>query len=67
MVKKNPDHPWISKFRRKHLNEVGDLFLQVFHICQGMGLVELGNAALERDILAANEQDETEPVPASEQ
>jgi transposase len=43
----HPDHSRISEFRRKHLEELEDLFLQVFQICQRMGLVELGNVALD--------------------
>jgi transposase len=43
----HPDHSRISEFRRKHLDELEDLFLQVFQICQRMGLVELGNVALD--------------------
>lgn len=43
----HPDHTRISEFRRKHLEELEDLFVQVFQICQRMGLVELGNVALD--------------------
>lgn len=43
----HPDHTRISEFRRKHLDELEDLFLQVLQICQRMGLVELGNVALD--------------------
>jgi len=43
----HPDHTRISEFRRKHLDELKDLFLQVFQICQRAGLVELGNVALD--------------------
>jgi len=43
----HPDHSRIAEFRRKHLDELEDLFLQVFQICQRMGLVELGNVALD--------------------
>jgi transposase len=43
----HPDHSRISEFRRKHLEELEDLFLQVFQICQRMGFVELGNVALD--------------------
>jgi len=43
----HPDHTRISEFRRKHLDELEELFLQVFQICQRMGLVELGNVALD--------------------
>jgi len=43
----HPDHTRIAEFRRKHLDELEDLFLQVFQICQRMGLVELGDVALD--------------------
>ncbi len=43
----HPDHTRISEPSRKHLDELEDLFLQVFQICQRMGLVELGNVALD--------------------
>jgi len=43
----HPDHTRISEFRRRHLDELKDLFLQVFQICQRAGLVELGNMALD--------------------
>jgi hypothetical protein len=42
----HPDHTRISEFRRKHLEELEDLFLQIFQICQRMRLVELGNVAM---------------------
>jgi len=50
----HPDHSRISEFRRKHLDELEDLFLQVFQICQRMGLVELGNVALDGTKVQAN-------------
>lgn len=37
----------ISEFRQKHLDELEDLFWRVFQICQRMGLVTLGNLALD--------------------
>ena len=43
----HPDRSRISEFRRKHLEELEDLFLQVFQICQRAGLVELGSVALD--------------------
>ena len=43
----HPDHSRISEFCRKHLEGLEDLFLQGFQICQRMGLVELGNVALD--------------------
>ncbi|MCS4198368.1 IS1182 family transposase [Salinibacter ruber] len=50
----HPDHTRISEFRRKYLDELEDLFLQVFQICQRMGLVELGNVALDGTKVQAN-------------
>jgi transposase len=50
----HPDHTRISEFRRKHLEELEDLFLQVFQICQRMGLVELGNVAMGGTKVQAN-------------
>jgi transposase len=50
----HPDHSRIAEFRRKHLEELEDLFLQVFQICQRMGLVELGNVALDGTKVQAN-------------
>jgi len=50
----HPDHTRIAEFRRKHLEELEELFLQVFQICQRMGLVELGNVALDGTKVQAN-------------
>ena len=50
----HPDHSRIAEFRRKHLDELEDLFLQVFQICQHMGLVELGDVALDGTKVQAN-------------
>lgn len=50
----HPDHTRIAEFRRKHLDELEDLFLQVFQICQRMGLVELGDVALDGTKVQAN-------------
>ncbi len=43
----HPDHTRISEFRRKHLDELSDVFVQVLQICDRMGLVELGDIALD--------------------
>lgn len=43
----HPDHTRIAEFRRKHLEELKDLFTQVFQICQRAGLVKLGEVALD--------------------
>jgi len=50
----HPDHSRIAEFRRKHLDELEDLFLQVFQICQHMGLVEFGDVALDGTKVQAN-------------
>lgn len=50
----HPDHTRISEFRRKHLDELEELFLQIFKICQRAGLVELGNLALDGTKVQAN-------------
>mgnify|MGYP006293731507 CR=1 FL=1 len=50
----HPDHTRISEFRRQHLDELEELFLQVFQICQRAGLVELGNLALDGTKVQAN-------------
>jgi transposase len=49
-----PDHSRIAEFRRKYLDELEDLFVQVFQICQHMGLVELGAVALDGTKVQAN-------------
>lgn len=43
----HPDHTRISEFRRKHLEELKEVFVQVLQICDRMGLVELGDIALD--------------------
>ena len=50
----HPDHTRIAEFRRKHLEELKELFLQVFQICQRMGLVELSDVALDGTKVQAN-------------
>jgi hypothetical protein len=44
----------ISEFRRKHLAELEDLFLEVLQICERMGLVEPGKVAFDRTRVQAN-------------
>ncbi len=43
----HPDHTRISEFRRIHLEELQELFVQVLQICDRMGMVELGDIALD--------------------
>jgi transposase len=49
-----PDHRTISKFRRRHLKALSDLFMQVLKLCQKAGLVKLGHVALDGTKLQAN-------------
>ena len=50
----SPDHRSISRFRRRHLDTLGDLFLQVLRLCGQAGLVKLGRIALDGTKLRAN-------------
>ena len=49
-----PDHRAISRFRRRHLKALGDLFLQVLRLCSQAGLITLGRVALDGTKLRAN-------------
>jgi hypothetical protein len=49
-----PDHSRISDFRRRHLDALAGLFVQVLHLCQKAGLVSLGHVALDGTTLKAN-------------
>jgi len=49
-----PDHRSISRFRRRHLDILGDIFLQVLRLCAEAGLVKLGRVALDGTKLRAN-------------
>ncbi|MGB5241029.1 MAG: IS1182 family transposase [Prochlorococcaceae cyanobacterium] len=42
-----PDHSRISDFRRRHLDALTGLFVQVLRLCQKAGLVSLGQVALD--------------------
>jgi hypothetical protein len=42
-----PDHKTISEFRRRHLDAFEALFLDILHLCQAAGLVQLGRVALD--------------------
>ncbi|MCP9895110.1 transposase [Vulcanococcus limneticus Candia 3F8] len=49
-----PDHSRISDFRRRHLNALAGLFVQVLRLCQKAGLVSLGQVALDGTKVKAN-------------
>ena len=49
-----PDYRSISRFRRRHLDALRPLFLQVLGLCGKAGLVRLGRVALDGSKLLAN-------------
>lgn len=49
-----PDFRTIATFRRRHLEALSALFVQVLRLCQEAGLVELGHVALDGTKIAAN-------------
>jgi transposase len=49
-----PDYRSISRFRRRHLEALRPLFLQVLGLCAKAGLVSLGRVALDGTKLLAN-------------
>jgi hypothetical protein len=42
-----PDHSRISEFRRRNLDALSDLFVQILRLCQKAGMVSLGHVALD--------------------
>lgn len=50
----HPDHDSIAEFRKRHLDALAALFVQVLRLCQGAGLVMLGHVALDGTKLKAN-------------
>lgn len=49
-----PDFRTISDFRKRHLEALGTLFLQVLRLCETAGLVKLGHVALDGTKIKAN-------------
>lgn len=49
-----PDFRTINTFRKRHLTEFRDLFVQVLQLCQQTGLVKLGTIAVDGTKLKAN-------------
>ena len=49
-----PDHSRIADFRRRHLDALAGLFIQVLRLCQKAGLVSLGTVALDGTKVKAN-------------
>ena len=50
----HPDHDSIADFRKRHLTELGQLFVQVLQLCQRAGLVKLGHVAVDSTKIKAN-------------
>ena len=49
-----PDHSRISEFRRRNLDALKGLFVQILRLCQKAGMVSLGHVALDGTKLQAN-------------
>lgn len=50
----HPDHDTIAEFRKRHLDALVGLFVQVLCICQKAGLVKLGHVSLDGTKVKAN-------------
>lgn len=53
-AQQRPDFRTISDFRKRHLEPLAGLFLQVLQLCQKAGLVQLGHVALDGTKMKAN-------------
>jgi len=49
-----PDHSRISEFRRRNLDALKGLFIQILRLCQKAGMVSLGHVALDSTKVQAN-------------
>lgn len=50
----HPDHDTIADFRKRHLESLAALFVQVLQICRQAGLVKLGHVSLDGTKVRAN-------------
>ena len=50
----HPDHDSIADFRKRHLEALGSLFVQVLQLCERAGLISLGHVALDGTKVLAN-------------
>jgi transposase len=50
----HPDHDTIADFRRRHLQILAKLFMQVLRLCQRAGLVKLGHVCIDGTKVKAN-------------
>lgn len=51
---RHPDHDSICDFRKRHLEALAALFVQILRLCQQAGLVRLGHVALDGTKVRAN-------------
>ena len=58
-----PDFRTISEFRRRHLDALAALFVQVLVLCQRAGLVGLGDVAVDGTKLRANASEHKAMLP----
>ncbi|MFS6826625.1 IS1182 family transposase [Cyanobium sp. ATX-6F1] len=49
-----PDHSRVSEFRRRNLDALRGLFVQILRLCQKAGMVSLGHVALDGTKIQAN-------------
>lgn len=50
----HPDHDTLAEFRKRHLEALAGLFVQVLQLCQRAGLVKLGHVAIDGSKIQAN-------------
>jgi transposase len=50
----HPDHATIAEFRRRHLEALARLFVQILRLCEKAGLVRLGHVPLDGTKMRAN-------------
>lgn len=50
----HPDHDTIANFRKRFLNELTDLFVQILSIAQEMGVLKVGKVSLDGTKMKAN-------------
>jgi transposase len=43
----HPDHDTIANFRKRHLQSLANLFVNVLRLCQRAGLVKFGHVSLD--------------------
>ena len=49
-----PEHRRISEFRRRNLEALSELFVQILRLCQAAGMISLGHVELDGTKVQAN-------------